>query len=316
MKILPFFFALVALGMPALAQEQKPGARFSLEIATRVQPAPTPGQPLRAASPRSGTWRNLVTGESVRIATYMGGRGCGFITGASEFNGNPTFGWRFEATPVSFHSDYAVVRLRWTREFQEGRASGLPSSETTVLLRPGDDIALDSALISMSFPVPACRGRLATLVVALKEIEPQRERVVSTDLWLVHRAPDGRETSQQISVRGGYNVTLPFLFEDLRIGQDILDISGTVLARTGPGGTVRVQFGAERRWSRGTEFPSVHVLGNGEVTFTLKPDDVTSVVIPLVTEGQSSDTVASQPGRDPALLGHSLSIRLRSRQIR
>jgi hypothetical protein len=316
MRTLPFLFAFAAWGMPADAQDQKPVARFSLEIATKVQPAPTPGQPLRSAHPRSGTWRNLITGESVRIATYMAGQGCGFITGAADFAGNPTFGWRLEATPVSLQPDHAVVRLRWTREFQEGRASGLPASEATVMLRPGDDIALDSALMSMSFPVPGCRGRLATLVVALKEVEPQRERVASTDLWLVHRAPDGRETSQQLNVRGGYNEELPFVFDDLRIGQDTLDISGSVLARTGSGGTVALQFTAERRWSRGTGFPSVKVLGNGGTTFTLKPDDVTSVMIPLVTEGVPMDARSSQPGRDPALLGHSLSIRLRSRQIR
>lgn len=305
MTVWTLLVALGALASPAEAQSQTPPARFQMEISTHVQPGSPSGQQLRSGRPSSGTWRDLVLGQPIRLVTYTAGAGCGFVAGSREFRGTPTLGWRLEATPTEIGDKHVTVRLRWTREIQDGKATGLPANETTILLLPGDTATLDVVLRGS---VPEnCRGYLATLLVALKETEPHRPRVVSTDLWLVHRDPQGRELTQQLTVRGGYNVTLPFVFNGVRIAGSLLDIEGTLLARTGPNNGVLLEFEAERRWSRDGAFPDISVVGNGRTTFNLQPGDVTSVVLPLKAGGAVAD---------PALAGHSLSLRLRSSQIR
>jgi len=309
---------VVALGVvwsPAYAQEKKPAARFSLRIGTTIQPPAIAGQPLPAVKPWTGTWRNLVVGESHDLVVQMRRAGCYFLWGADDFEADAAFGWRLEVTPTAWAREHADVRLRWVRGVQDGKPTATPMSETNVRLRPGDVLTLDAGPLT-TLPAPACRNAVVSFFVELEEVEPRRERVVATDLWLVHRDPDGREYTQQLNVRGGFHDTLPFYFDDIRVGKDILDVYGSIRAKSTATNAVVLEFDAMRRWSRGAEYPEVRVMGNGGTTFTLKPDDVTSVVIPLVTEGLPLDGASSQPGRDPALLGHSLSIRLRTRQIR
>lgn len=316
MKMLPIMLVLSLLSGPASAQVQKPSARFSLRIGTTIQPPAIPGQPHPAVKPWTGTWRNLIVGEPHDLIVQMAGRGCYFLWGADDFVPNAAFGWRLEVATTAVAREHADVRLRWVRGVQDGKSTSAPSmSETNVRMRPGDVLTLDAGHLT-TLPASACRNAVVSFFVALEEVEPRRARVVATDLWLVHRDPDGREYTQQLSVRGGFHETLPFYFDDIRVGRDVLDVHGSIRAKTTTDSAVVLEFSAMRRWSRGTEYPEVRVLGNGVATFTLKPDDVTSVVIPLVTEGVPLDGTATQPGRDPALLGHSLSIRLRSRQIR
>lgn len=307
--------AISVLAPSAHAQGQKPAARFSLKVGTTIQPPAVPGQPPPVVKPWTGTWRNLVVGESVDLIVQMYRTGCYFVWGADAFEPDAAFGWRLEATPTALAPGHADVRLRWVRGVQDGKTTSTPMSETNVRLRPGDVLTLDAGHLT-TLPTTACRNAVVSFFVELEEVEPRRERVVATDLWLVHRDADGREVTQQLNVRGGFNETLPFYFDDLRVGKDILDVYGSIRAKSTGTNAVVIQFDALRRWSRGAEYPEVRGLGNGGTTFTLKADDVTSIVIPLVTEGLPLDGAASQPGRDPALLGHSLSIRLRSRQIR
>jgi hypothetical protein len=311
---------VVALGVvsePAFAQKKKPAAQFRLFVATQVQPASTPGQPVRPAKPRSGTWRDLRVGEPHELIVQIGRSpsGCGFIWGGKGFGESAHFGWRIALIPTTVSRDYADVTLRWVRAVEDGKPNAGALRETDVRLRPGEGFPLDATALS-GVSAPGCRNAVVSLYIQLDEVEPRRERVVATDLWLVHRDPDGREVTQQLNVRGKFNDTVPFYFDDIRVGRDVLDVYGTLRAKTSSDNTVALEFRALRRWSRGTEYPELWALGDGGTTFTLKPDDVTSVVIPLVTEGLPLDGAATQPGRDPALSGHSLSIRLRSRQIR
>lgn len=311
---------VVVLGVvtgTAHAQEKKPAAQFRLFVATQVQPASTPGQPARPALPRSGTWRELRVGESHELIVQIGRSpsGCGFIWGGNNFGASAHFGWRIVFTPTAVSREYADVKLRWVRAVEDGKPNGTALRETDVRLRPGGGFPLDATALS-GVSAPGCRNAVVSLYIQLDEVEPRRDRVVATDLWLVHRHSDGREHIQQLNVRGGFHETLPFYFDDIRVGRDVLDVYGTIRATSTTGNAVVLEFSAMRRWSRGSEYPEVRALGNGGTTFTLTPDDVTSVIIPLVTEGLPLDGAASQPGRDPALLGHSLSIRLRSRQMR
>jgi hypothetical protein len=243
-----------------------------------------------------------VLGQTIRIATYMQGPTCGFITGGDTFQSSATFGWRVDATPVTLAQDFAVVRVRWSREIVDGKPSGEEPTDLLMRFRAGEAATLDSAVLKNS-PAMACRNVLATLIVALKETEPYRERVVSTDLWLVHRGPDGKERTQQLNVRGGFNETMPFVFDDIKVGADVLDVNGTLTPRSTADGSILLEFSAERRWSRAAQSPDTVVVGNGVTSLALKPGDVTSISIPL--------EVRAKP-----LPGHTLSIRVRSAQIR
>jgi hypothetical protein len=300
-----FVIALATFGAAAPVSQQ-PTSRFQLEIATKIQPGAASSRPPRPASPRSGTWRDLEVDKPIRLVTFMAGQGCGFFAGSTEFSSAATFGWRIEATPITLAGDHAVVRLRWIREVVNGKPSGLPAVETVVMLRPGDDVPLDSAVLA-NFPIENCRGNLATLVVALKEKEPYRARVVSTDLWLVHRDGEGREQTEHVMVRGEFHAPMPFFFADRRLGRDVLDVHGELLPRPGPNGRIKLEFDAVRRTSAGPDVQDGVVLGFGRTALTLAPDDVTEVVLPLAPGGRPLD---------PALVGHSLSIRIRTRQIR
>jgi hypothetical protein len=142
--------------------------------------------------------------------------------------------------------------------------------------------------------------------------------VVSTDLWLVHREPDGQERTLQVNVRGGFNQPIPFVFDDLAVGTLALDVRGTLLPRFLPDGSINLELSAERRWSRGSEVPNTLVLGNGSMILHMKPDDVTSISIPLTgREGFAIGMGASRTAvTAEAIDGHSLSLRVRSRRIR
>jgi hypothetical protein len=308
------------LSAPEVQASQTALPRFQLEIATGLRypdKSATAGETPRWTKPRTGTWRELVVGRTIEMATFMGGSTCGFITGSSRFSAAATFGWEVEATPITLGDDHAVVRIRWSRGVGGGMPPGEPPPEMLMRFRPGEEAYLDSTVLTDSAP-PACRGALATLIVALKEVEPYRERVVSNDLWLVHRQPDGQERTLQVNVRGGFNQPIPFVFDDLAVGTLALDVRGTLLPRFLPDGSINLELSAERRWSRGSEVPNTLVLGNGSMILHMKPDDVTSISIPLTgREGFAIGMGASRTAvTAEAIDGHSLSLRVRSRQIR
>ena len=153
-----------------------------------------------------------------------------------------------------------------------------------------------------------CGSPAATLIVGLKAREPLRVRVTSTDLWLVHKHPGGKETTQHINVRGELNSTIPFYFDEERAGTAVLDVFGRFTLRPKAGDVVALEFSAQRLLAEEPNAVNYSHFGNrggGQMVTEIGPDTVTSFEIPQ----------GSGPGWQ-AFAGHSLSVRVKSRRMR
>src|SRR5690606_24368753 len=74
--------------------------------------------------------------------------------------------------------------------------------------------------------------------------------LTSTDLWLVHRQPDGKELAEHVNVRGKFNEPLSFYFEGVAVGDQVIDVLGEFTLRARGPKTVGVALSAERQLSR------------------------------------------------------------------
>lgn len=290
---------VLAFGLLSAAPEQVPPPVFKLTLYTEMRYDNEPGG-LNSSSSKS-----LVKGQSLRMRTYSISNSCGFAAGTiREFDANAAIGWQVDALPVEITGDHAVIRLHWSREVELGKKTGNEFKEATVLLLPGDSVPIDTFVLPET-PKSQCGSPVGTLIVGLKAQEPERARVVSTDLWLVHKQPGGKETMQHINVRGGLNSSIPFFFDEERTGNAVLDVFGQVTLRPKAGDAMALEFTAQR-FLAGEEYAwnSSH-FGSGRMVTEIGPDSVTSFDIPL----------GSGPGWK-ALAGHSLSVRVKSRRMR
>ena len=140
---------------------------------------------------------------------------------------------------------------------------------------------------------------------------PEREaRLVATDLWLVEKASDRTERTQQLTVRGLPNDSLPFHFAPLTEGSASLDIYGELRAVPGDG---QVELSLEARsriveaGQSSTTWRNGNVMSSRKIakTIQLKPGEVVSVELPRLGENQSG-----------VFGSKTLSLRLRSQQLR
>ena len=245
---------------------------------------------------RIGMWRKLMVGERIEETVHNFEKGCGFIfstPGAKpEVPDQAVIGWRFVATPVELSADHVLLQIEWSREVENGTRLEASPQRAMLRLRPGDVATLDSALL------PKCQNSLATFVIALKGEEPGVTRVAATDLWLVHRQPDGKEATQHVLLRAPFDERTLLVFDTVRIGGTTFDVSGRITPRTGSEGVALHVDAGFRGRTAGSDWV---YMGHGSCVVRLAPADVTSIELPL---------------RRPEYEGHSLSIRVRSRRIR
>jgi hypothetical protein len=142
--------------------------------------------------------------------------------------------------------------------------------------------------------------------VSLRHKEPPRERVVSTDLWLVHRSAAGQESIQQQTVRTNFGRPGGFYFDALKVGDIVLDVFGELTPRARPDGSITLELSTQREvFVQGTsqlESPNHSYVGTGGAALVFRPDDVVSFEIPMKPWASMS--------------GDSFTLRVRTRQIR
>ena len=300
MGILTLALAFGLLTGPA-EQAAPPQPLFDLSLYTEMRYGNSPGGlNTRAVRP-------LLKGRSLRMITHSISNSCGFSAGSlAGFEPGSAIGWQVDAMPLEITGDHAVLRLHWSREMELGKKTGKEFQEVEVLLRPGDTLPLDTFVLP---EVPGgCKSPVGTLIVGLKAREPERARVVSTDLWLVHKHPDGKETTQHINVRGELNATIPFFFDEERVGTAVLDVFGRLTLRPKAGDSMALEFSAQR-FLAGEQFATNSSYfgntGGGRMVTEIGPDSVTSFEIPQGTG----------PGW-AAFAGHTLSVRVKSRRMR
>lgn len=252
----------------------------------------------------SGSGINLTLGAPAHRVTYSIENNCGFAAGYKDFDNAAEIGWRVDVTPMALTHEHATVRLKWSRGLVNGKRTSSPSHESVVLLRPGDEMRLDT--FAMTTREENCQRPMATLFVSLRHKEPERARVVSSDLWLVHRRADGKESIQQQTVRTGFAESGRFYFDELKVGGIVLDVFGELTPRARADGAITLELSAQREVSvqgkSQLESPSHSYVGTGAAALAFRPDDVVSFEIPM------------KPWA--AMSGDSFTLRVRTRQIR
>ena len=290
--------AALGAGTPP-ATDQVAAPAFQLWVETEMHYKNAPGRP------NSGAGIDLAVGVTEHRLTYSISNNCGFMAGyMKDFDNSADIGWRVEVTPTELTPEHAVVKLKWFRGVANGKRMVGMSHETAVLLRPGDKMSLDT--FPMSTRTESCTSPTATLLVSLRHAEPPRERVVSTDLWLVHRRPDGKESVQQQTVRTNFGRAGGFYFDELKVGDVVLDVFGELTPRARPDGSITLALSTQRevfvQGKSQLESPNHSYVGTGGAALVFKPDDVVSFEIPM------------KPW--PSLAGDSFTLRVRTRQIR
>lgn len=298
------FFVLASfatLGVaPSAPPDQAARPAYQLSVETEVHYGN------RHGGPNSGSGIDLVLGVSDHRIIYSISNNCGFSAGSGlrDFDNSAEIGWRVDITPTEITPDHARVRVKWSRGVVGGIRTREESHESTVLLRPGDQLRLDT--FRMSTRVEVCQQPIATLLVSLHYKEPPRARVVSTDLWLVHRSADGKETIQQQTVRTNFSQPAGFYFDALKVGDMLLDVFGELTPRAVPDGSIRLDVTAQREvFLQGRsqlESPNHSYIGTGGAALVFRPDDVVSFEIPMT--------------QVPSLTGDRFTLRIRTRQIR
>ncbi len=301
MNTLHFVIATLAtLGAGASPAEQSAAPAYQLWVETEMYSGN------RAGGGSSAAGIDLAVGVTDHRLTYSISNNCGFHAGAAikDFDSAADIGWRVEVTPTELTHEHAVVKLTWFRGIANGKRMLGMSHETTVLLRPGDRMPLDT--VPLSTRIESCTRPTATLLVSLRHKEPPRERVVSTDLWLVHRRADGKESIQQQTVRTNFGQAGGFYFDELNVGGIVLDVFGELTPRARPDGSITLALRTQRevfvQGKSQLESPNHSYVGTGGAALVFKPDDVVSFEIPM------------KPW--PSLAGDSFTLRVRTRQIR
>ena len=201
-----------------------------------------------------------------------------------------TTAWNIELTPVRVVRDAVTFRMRWARfaglkqqldqvPLDSGQSFRIPYEDVELTLRPGESFLVDSARVpagAKTIDGRTCRGNasIRVLVDAYPSEDVDR-RVVSADLWLIERLPDGGEARRgpMQSLRGVPNRPIKFYFDAVADANAALDIYGTVIVRPESGG-MDVSVETRSRW--GSNGPSRSV----DVGTVVKPNEVVELRLP------------------------------------
>jgi hypothetical protein len=238
-------------------------------------------------------------------------------------------GWIIEVRPLREENGALVIEVGWPRSplgfskwnFAPGSVQTknvqplyfrVNAQPQTLTLKPGARVLLDR-LPADAQPGAACNAIGMGLEVG---IESSRATVVESEVWLVHRKPDGSETSEKQVLRTAAGAPSSYIFPRAMLGHDVY---GQVSpAKTD--GTLDVQLAIGR--SGNTEGSQMTFIGPVSL-------DNTSDTGPFVTMTRvavRSDTPAEvlslplarirvQDAKAAAKGEHEFSLRIRSKQL-
>ena len=232
------------------------------------------------------------------------------------------YGWRVSIGPVTYAPESkAPVRADVLLVTQRQWNAGAPVSDGDLLAALPTQAAERSAILDMLLPLRPegpCRASRLTLEARLvPDTPPQRsaEKVIEAELWFVHKAPDGKETSQRQAVRLRDGGRGDFYFDDMHLtpgrGKDTVPIAvevfGTILTGTMQrDGDVNMTLFLTRRYvheGTGLAFGKWPKTGKTEYPMTVKSGEVVSFLLPPLADD------------DGLLLGHRFSLRLRLKPV-
>jgi len=226
--------------------------------------------------------------------------------------------WAVLVTPTGRIGEAVTFRLEWMRIWDNGKPS-MVRGDVEPTLRPGQSMPLDvmSQMREASGSPNPCVAMSLSVAVEYWPQPDQDRRLVAVDLWLMERLANGKERSQQLSLRGQYNQPIPFYFDTVTESTKALDLFGDLRVLAG-GQTNEIKLTTRSRVvsletvprpPRLPEWVRWPLDQNGATTATLKvaPGEVVALSLPPVGNGTTDAA---------AFAARALSFRIRVRQIR
>lgn len=225
----------------------------------------------------------------------------------------PKFGWRVQVTSPP---GTAPV-LKWSR--LDGAAKAVAPLDGTKTLPLGlpafKNIELDS--LDQNLPGGAECGAVSYSLVARYapafRHRAAQSKVVEAELWFVHKAPDGKETTQRQVVRLRDGGRGDFYFDDLHLALHhaslalpvAVEVFGTINTGTMmSNGDINMALSLTRRYiNKAAALGVWPKTGSTDYPITVKAGEVVSFVLPPLADDGG------------ILLGHRFSLRLRLKPL-
>jgi hypothetical protein len=250
-------------------------------------------------------------GETYERSLSIMPGGCGGGSAPYILN-DAVAGWHVWVTPVAVNGDAVTFRILWERSPNGNTDAWNPGSEQTLTLRPGESVPLD-VISAPPGPAPAggtCGATGLRASVSTWPLPEEDRRLVSTDLTLVERRPDGTERTQQLSVRGLFSQVTPFFFDAFEDAGALLEFQGEFTATPDVG---QIVLALTTRSRVVFEDRVLSILRDGvmmrsrEVTSTLRlaSDETGTIDLPRLGENDAG-----------VFPNHTFSLRVRTRQVR
>jgi len=286
--------AVMALMIPALVDVPKD----RVSIGVRMQITRTDGGD-------GGSVFGMVPAplEAGKPTTMLFGR-TGNCAGSIQFGGSFPAGianaWRVQITPLKVtEMDTVTFRLAWATAV-DGRFSSGVEEAIQLTLRPGQSVPIE--VQPWTSAGQGCGGKHATLMLSVDPPPREMDRqLVLTDLWLVDKVAGGVERTQRLALRGRFGEMQRFYFDDINGTGRVLDLSGEILVLAREDG-VDLQITTQRR--RMAYDGGARDVASATSRVHLRPNDTAAVELP-------KSVYESDP-----FLGHELSLRIQSREIR
>ncbi len=236
--------------------------------------------------------------------------------------------WKIgDPIPAGPASDPVVVEIRDDLEVSEHergelkRGSGYADGHPRIVLltKQIDELKrqlnekvkawIDSHPEVMIATPPSADGCAAlSMNLQLQAVEPTGGDLMETELWLVHRDPSGKETTQRQVVRSRGTAGTTFYFDDTKVETDKgivnIEMYGTLGIASCCNGKLFAGVDLARRYT--TTSPQFSWKTKGD-TGNYKANTVDGEVVSLQLPPMADD--------DAALVGHRFSLRIRVRML-
>ncbi|HEX6322324.1 MAG TPA: hypothetical protein VFZ36_01260 [Vicinamibacterales bacterium] len=213
----------------------------------------------------------------------------------------------FEAWKVEVEPAAGDARVVWRRLESAAAARGAKNGIRTLpTVGPVEWTALDHLDIPSA---SGCKAAHWSLVGRRSPSSATASQLVEAELWFLHKAPDGKETSQRQAVRirnGGRgdfyfdDTPLTLAFKDYKVPIAV-EVFGTINTGTMMGnGDINMTLSLTRRYiNKDVAFGNWPKTGSTDYPMTVKAGEVVSFLLPPLKDD------------DGILLGHRFSLRLR-----
>jgi hypothetical protein len=194
--------------------------------------------------------------------------------------------WHVDVKPVSIAIDVVTFELDWKRtDVKDGAKQIAAGDHRTITLRQGERHVLDFIPCSAD---ARCANLFLEVQASPVEDPAVAELTFGYDLWLVHQTAEGTKITRHAIVSGRQGEKLNFNFAPVPLPLDAatapdadspfrVQVSGTIVGRLKPDGTIEIALQPTRR----QQFPTGGGgFGGGVKTFVSKPDETTSIALP------------------------------------